>query len=167
MQTIIYTDGSYSWSRQVGRYAFVVTSAGKKIHEVSSKEDPDTTHNRMEMQAVLDALKYAKSNGLESVTIFTDSMYCKDGYESWVTKWSKNKWKKSGKELVKNVDLWKDILALKRPSYKVKHVKGHNGDKWNEYVDKLAKVSSKKMPMVDVFEPDEDDDFSNFFRIHM
>ncbi len=130
----IFTDGGYSIPRNIGVWAFVVVEGNKDIYEDSGKLK-NSTSNRAELTAFLRALETAQV--FDSVEIISDSQYVVKGYNHWIKKWEKSGWKKK-----KNIDLWKDVLELKHESkhVKVKWVKGHNGNKWNEYVDKMTKI---------------------------
>jgi ribonuclease HI len=121
----IYTDGAYSSSRNQGGWAFVVLKDGIRV---SSGFDAikDTTNNRMEIQASLEAIKYMREQEQREITIFSDSMYV-------IGTMSQN-WKRK-----KNVDLWIQMdEACKDMKIEWKHVKGHEGDKFNEMCDMLA-----------------------------
>ena len=126
----IYTDGAYAPSRNKGGWAFVVIKDNKKIYSSFFGEE-ETTNNRMEIQAVIEAIIWAKENKLTKIEIFTDSMYV-------ICTMSKN-WKRN-----KNHDLWKilDELVLNM-TISWNHVKGHEGDKYNELCDALAVEASK------------------------
>ena len=126
----IYTDGAYAPSRNKGGWAFVVIKDNKKIHSSFFGEE-ETTNNRMEIQAVIEAIIWAKENKLTEIEIFTDSMYV-------IGTMSKN-WKRN-----KNHDLWEilDKLVLNM-TISWNHVKGHEGDKYNELCDALAVEASK------------------------
>lgn len=127
---IIYTDGAYSPSRKQGGWAFVVLKDGVKIH---SEFYPikDTTNNRMEIQGAVEACKWAKENGYNELEVFTDSMY--------VVGTMTMNWKKK-----KNNDLWEKMdKAVEGLTITWSHVKGHNGDKYNELCDALAVEATK------------------------
>ena len=96
--------------------------------------NPETTNNRMELSAVIEALKVIKRNC--PITIFTDSQYVKRGITEWIDGWIKN-WKN-----VKNVDLWQELYPLSK-QYNIdwQWVRGHNGDKYNERADELANLA--------------------------
>ncbi len=121
----IFTDGAYASSRDKGGWAFVAIQNGKKIHSSFFFEEK-TTNNRMEIQAVIEALIWSKENNFTEVSIFTDSMYV-------IGTMSKS-WKRN-----KNHDLWEilDKLVLNM-TISWNHVKGHEGDKYNELCDALA-----------------------------
>jgi len=125
----IYTDGAYSSLRDKGGWAFVVLQDKKKIHH-SFFFEFNTTNNRMEIQAVLEACYWLKENNLEEAILYTDSMYV-------IGTMSKN-WKRN-----KNTDLWTLLdEAVKDLKINWTHVKGHNGDKYNELCDAFASQAS-------------------------
>ena len=126
----IYTDGAYAPTRNKGGWAFIVIKDNKKIHSSYFGEE-NTTNNRMEIQAVIEAIIWARENKLTKIEIFTDSMYV-------IGTMSKN-WKRN-----KNHDLWEilDELVLNM-TISWNHVKGHEGDRYNELCDALAVEASK------------------------
>ena len=65
------------------------------------------------------------------------NMYKKE-FQEWILKWKQNNWKSTNKKDVKNIDLWKELDGLNHSGIYWKWVKGHNGNKWNDYVDELA-----------------------------
>ena len=125
----IYTDGAYSSSRDQGGWAFVVVEDDLKTY---SQFYPvkNTTNNRMEILAAMEACKWAKERNKFDKTILTDSMYV-------IGKMKKN-WKRK-----KNVDLWIEFdEVVEGMNIKFEHVKGHNGDKYNSLCDVLAVQAS-------------------------
>ena len=126
----IYTDGAYSPSRLQGGWAFVALKDDVKIHS-SFFPVKDTTNNRMEIQAAIEACKWSIEQGYEEITIFSDSMY--------VIGTMTQNWKRK-----KNVDLW---IEMDEVIDKVKvnwlHVKGHSGDRYNDLCDALAVQASQ------------------------
>lgn len=132
---IIYTDGACSKNPGKGGWGAVLLC---KHHEKRmSGFAQETTNNRMEMQAVIEALKAIKKSS--EITIYTDSKYVQNGICEWIHSWKKNGWKGASKKPVKNVDLWK-MLDEESQKHKIewRWVKGHNGDKYNEIADQLA-----------------------------
>ena len=108
--------------------------------EISGSEK-DTTNNRMELLAPINALKEMKSN--EQIEIYTDSQYVKLGITEWINKWVVNNWKTSKKEDVKNKDLWIELYDLNKSlDVKWNWVKAHAGNPMNEEVDLLAKKAA-------------------------
>ena len=129
-EILIYTDGAYSPSRNQGGWAFVLLKDNDKLHS-DYNGVINTTNNRMEIQSVIEAIKYIKSIKINKFTIFSDSMYV-------IGTMTKN-WKRN-----KNNDLW-DILdgLVNNLDINWVHVKGHSGDKWNNHCDLLAVAGSK------------------------
>lgn len=139
----IYTDGACSGNPGVGGWASVL------IYEQNEKEiygnEKDTTNNRMELTAVIEALKSLKRPC--NVTLYSDSKYVVDSVnKDWVYKWEANNWVKSDKKSALNVDLWKQLLTLLE-IHRVKFVwvKGHNGNNYNERCDELAVNAMKEI----------------------
>lgn len=133
----IYIDGGYSTPKNKGCYAFIVVEDSHIKSEFFKVVDNSTSY-RMELMALLEALKYLK--GLkEEVTIFTDSMNNYKGYKYWAEGWSKNNWKKSNGKDIKHRDLWEQIYSLKSDLINVLWIKGHSKSYFNNYVDKLTR----------------------------
>lgn len=132
----IYTDGACSGNPGKGGWAAVLVYKGTK-KEISGGEK-ETTNNRMELTAVIEALKCLKEPC--NVTLTTDSKYVCDAINKrWVFSWKKNGWKKADKKPALNVDLWEQLLdILDKHNVEFVWVKGHNGHKYNERCDELA-----------------------------
>jgi ribonuclease HI len=133
---IIYTDGACSGNPGKGGYGAVLMSRDnyKEIFGFS----PETTNNKMEITAVIEALKTLKRSC--NVIIYTDSKYVMDGITKWISSWKRNGWKTADRKPVKNVELWQELdLQCSKHSIQWQWVKGHSGDKYNEIVDKLAR----------------------------
>lgn len=132
----IYTDGACSGNPGPGGWGAVLVY--KENEKQLSGSDKNTTNNRMEMTAVIEALKALKKPC--KVTLTTDSKYVCDAInKGWVYSWKKNNWKKSDKKPALNVDLWEEMLKqLDIHEVEFVWVKGHNGHKYNEICDKLA-----------------------------
>ncbi|MBN2859900.1 MAG: ribonuclease HI [Sphaerochaetaceae bacterium] len=140
MDTItIYTDGGCSGNPGPGGWAYVVsTEAG--IVASSSGGDKQTTNNRMELTAVIEALRFVyRAYHPDSVTLCTDSQYVRQGITSWIHNWKKNGWKTANKKPVKNKDLWQ-VLDKAREYLSIEWVwvKGHSGIELNEMCDSLV-----------------------------
>jgi ribonuclease HI len=134
-KVVIYSDGGSKPNPGPGGWAAVMIF-GAHQKELSGAED-DTTNNRMELTAAIEALEAL--NQPCSVTIHTDSTYLKDGITRWLKGWQKNNWRTYANKPVKNEDLWRRLQeAVERHDVKWKWIKGHAGDKWNEHVDQLA-----------------------------
>ena len=132
----IYTDGACSGNPGPGGWGAVLVYKGNE--KQLSGSEKNTTNNRMEMTAVIEALKALKEPC--KVILTTDSKYVCDAInKGWVYSWKKNNWKKSDKKPALNVDLWEEMLKLlKVHEVEFVWVKGHNGHKYNEICDKLA-----------------------------
>lgn len=130
---IIYTDGACKGNPGIGGWGAILMY-GDKTKEIYGYA-PETTNNRMELSAVIEALKVIKRNC--PITIFTDSQYVKRGITEWIDGWIKKNWKS-----VKNVDLWQELYPLSK-QYDIdwQWVRGHNGDKYNERADELANLA--------------------------
>ncbi len=136
----IYTDGAARGNPGPGGYGIVMEWVGKPYKKEFSKGFKHTTNNRMELLAVIDALKKLKKPGV-SVLVFTDSKYVADSVKKgWVFGWEKKGFKDR-----KNADLWKDFLIEYR-KHKVdfKWIRGHNNHVQNERCDALAVAASKQ-----------------------
>lgn len=139
----IYTDGACSGNPGKGGWGAVLVY-GNKEKELSGG-NPNTTNNRMELTAVIEALKALKEPC--EVKLTTDSKYVCDAVnQRWVYGWKKNGWKKSDKKPALNVDLWQELLPLLEiHNVQFIWVKGHNGHKYNERCDTLAVNEYLKM----------------------
>ena len=97
----------------------------------------ETTNNRMELQAVIEALAILKEAC--DIDLHIDSSYVKDGITSWIHGWKKNNWRTAAKKPVKNVELWQELdRQVARHTIEWHWVKGHSGDAGNEKADELA-----------------------------
>ena len=140
--TEIFTDGACLGNPGKGGWAALL-KYGDVTKEISGAEK-NTTNNRMEMMAVIQALKALKRPA--KVIITTDSQYVAKGVSSWINKWRENNWKTSSKKPGKNVDLWQELDSLmKMHEVKWVWVKGHNGHKENEKCDQMAKIAAQNL----------------------
>ena len=131
----IYTDGACSGNPGRGGWAAIIID-DEKIEKISGGSE-NTTNNRMELIAVISALKYVKEQNIE---LFTDSKYTKDGIEKWILNWKKNGWKTANKQIVKNIDLWKSLDELnQKKNIQWNWVKGHADNEYNNMADELAR----------------------------
>lgn len=106
--------------------------------------DPQTTNNRMELIAAIEALNTLKYPC--EVQLYTDSEYLRKGITEWISAWKSRGWKTSAKKPVKNRDLWKLLdQAADRHRVNWHWVKGHSGDSGNERADKLANKAIDEM----------------------
>jgi len=131
----IFTDGACKGNPGPGGWGALLRM-GKHEKELTGS-DLDTTNNRMEMQAVIQALN-ALIEPCE-ITLHTDSRYVIDGMTMWIDGWQKKGWVNASKKPVKNADLWHDLIeAAARHAIQWEWVRGHDGHPENERVDKLA-----------------------------
>lgn len=135
-QTGVFTDGGARPNPGPGGWGMVWVEAGK-IKAQKHGSAPDTTNNRMELTALIEALKTLPPD--TDVDVFTDSELCVNTINQWAKSWERNGWKrKSGP--IANLELVKELYSLKqeRPNVRLKWIKAHDGSLWNEYVDSLA-----------------------------
>ena len=154
---LIYTDGScrYKDSGAGGwAYAVVVTKKIKKLIHHNSDGVKETTNNRMEMLAAIKALEFFKGAypDLPDAIILSDSRYLVVGITQHIFNWLENDWINSNGYDVKNRDLWECLLVLVSDFYGLrwKWLPGHKGNKYNEYVDRLAGIESANMAGVTI-----------------
>ncbi len=143
-QITIYTDGACSGNPGPGGWGAVLIYK-ENIKEIYGNE-AETTNQRMELKAIIEALKTLKVKDWE-VIIHSDSAYVVNAFKQrWLENWQKNGWRNSKKEAVANQDLWKQLLALcQKNRIKMEKVKGHAGDQWNERCDALARQGIKEL----------------------
>jgi ribonuclease HI len=139
----IYTDGACKGNPGIGGWGALLVYNEQSI-EIFDGE-LETTNNRMELKAVIEALNHATSMN-DNVQIYTDSSYVQKGIQEWILNWKKNGWRSSNKKPVKNQDLWQELDTL-NSSLKVEWfwVKGHAGHPGNERADFLANEGVKKI----------------------
>lgn len=137
----IYTDGSSLGNPGRGGWGAVVVEKEKIIEELGGC-DKDTTNNRMELEAAIEAIKYINKKYKESiVTIHADSSYVLGGVTNWIFGWEKNGWRTANKKPVMNQDLWKELIGVVRASkanITWQKVKGHSGHIYNDKADEIA-----------------------------
>lgn len=140
----IYTDGAHSSATNVGGWAVIITQNNQQIGQISGCEY-DTTNNRMELTAILEALKCIQQQQLyllsDIISIYTDSAYISNCFcQGWYKLWRGNCWKTSKRTAVANKDLWEEILSLYEslPNVQICKVSGHSGNSFNEIADQLA-----------------------------
>ena len=144
----VYTDGGCSGNPGPGGWAYVLV---RDIDASDPNADPViaeqwgaekiTTNNRMELTAVISALKALKAENdpPKELTVYTDSQYVQKGISQWIHNWKRNAWRTSGKDPVKNKDLWMELDALSA-AFPIRWmwVKGHAGNLYNERCDALT-----------------------------
>ena len=144
MKTVtIYTDGACSGNPGVGGWGAIL-KYNKIEKEISGREE-QTTNNRMELTAVIEALKLLKEPC--NVKLYSDSQYVVEAFEKqWIVSWQMNGWRTANKKEVKNIDLWETLLALtKVHNVEFIKVKGHADNEFNNRCDKLATAETKKV----------------------
>lgn len=136
----IYTDGAARGNPGPGGYGIVMEWVGKPYRKEFSRGFAHTTNNRMELIAVIEALKKLKNPGTAAL-VFTDSKYVVDAVEKkWVLGWEKKAFKDR-----KNADLWKEFLKeYRKHNIKFQWIKGHNNHIQNERCDMLAVEASRQ-----------------------
>jgi ribonuclease HI len=139
---VIYTDGGCDPNPGPGGWAALILQDGHKTELMGA--DPDTTNNRMELTAAIQALRSLKTPS--AVTLYTDSQYLQKGIDEWMPGWLARNWKASTGKPVLNQDLWKELLAVQKP-HKVswKWVKGHAGNVYNTRVDALVHEARRSL----------------------
>ena len=136
----IFTDGACSGNPGPGGWGAILRY-GAVEKELSGAED-DTTNNRMELMAAIEALQALKEPC--EVDLYTDSEYVMKGITEWIHGWKRNGWKTAAKKPVKNADLWRRLDdAMQRHEVRWHWVKGHAGHAENERADKLAREAIK------------------------
>ncbi len=134
-QVTIYTDGACRGNPGPGGWGVVLVEEGKRRELMGAH--PQTTNNRMEMLAAIEALS-ALGEPCQAELV-TDSRYLMDGLNSWMPNWKKKNWKTANGKPVKNQDLWQRLDALAaRHQVHWTWVRGHTGDAGNERADALA-----------------------------
>ncbi len=132
----IYTDGACSGNPGPGGWGVILRYKG--VEKELNGGERLTTNNRMELTAVIEALKSLK--GPCFVHLYTDSKYVMKGFTEWLPGWIERNWKTASKQPVLNVDLWQELSALAAMhTIDWNWVKGHAGHPENERVDKLAR----------------------------
>ena len=132
----IFTDGACRGNPGPGGWGALLR-CGAYTKELSGSE-PFTTNNRMELSAVIFALKALK-NVNYPIVVTTDSKYVHQGAKEWINKWEKNLWRTHDNDPIKNLDLWQELWQIMKPlNIDWQWTKGHNGHPDNERVDKLA-----------------------------
>ncbi len=131
----IYTDGACRGNPGPGGWGVWMISGNNKKELFGG--DADTTNNRMELMAVIEAMRALKRPC--KVVLHTDSQYVQKGISEWIHKWKARGWRTADKKLVKNVDLWMELdQATAQHDIEWRWIKGHAGHEGNEKADQLA-----------------------------
>lgn len=136
-QVEIWTDGACKGNPGMGGWGALLRQGP---HEKALYGgEPDTTNNRMELMAVIQALKALKRRC--DVVVHTDSQYVQKGMSEWLPNWKRRGWRTADKKPVKNADLWQELDALvQQHGLTWRWVRGHAGDPGNERADELANL---------------------------
>ncbi len=136
-KTGVFTDGSCEGNPGPGGWGFVWVVDDRVLRERAGR-DPDTTNNRMELTALIEALRALPSDA--ALTVYSDSRLCVNTINHWAQKWEENGWKKKKNRPVANLTLVQSLWALvkEHPHVKFEWIRAHDGSRWNEYADVLA-----------------------------
>ena len=138
----IFTDGACRGNPGPGGWAALLRKDGQE--RMISGAEGETTNNRMELMAAIEALE-ALDQPTE-LTLTTDSQYVRQGITQWIFGWKKNGWKTAAKQPVKNQVLWQRLdQAVATHSVEWRWVKGHSGHRENEMVDEAANLAIDAM----------------------
>lgn len=139
----IFTDGACSGNPGIGGWGAVLRY--KDVEKELSGGEIETTNNRMELTAVIEALSALKKTC--NISLYTDSKYVMCGITKWLPNWKKNGWKTANKNKgVKNIDLWQRLDELtQQHEIRFIWVKGHAGHAENERCDALARAEVEKI----------------------
>jgi len=137
----VWTDGACLGNPGPGGWGALLRWNGHE-RELSGSET-QTTNNRMELMAAIQALESLKRPC--SVVLVTDSQYVRKGIIEWMSNWKRNGWKTASKKPVKNDDLWRRLdRAVRRHDVDWRWVKGHSGHPENERADELATTAARR-----------------------
>jgi ribonuclease HI len=156
----IYTDGGCSGNPGPGGWAYVMvrkTFQGDAVVTEARGGEKNTTNNRMELLAVISALKALENLAREAksaqaiprqAVVYTDSQYVQKGITEWIHTWKRNNWRTSDKKPVKNQDLWTELDALAgKLALSWEWVKGHAGNRYNERCDAMVQQAIASLCM--------------------
>ena len=140
---VVYTDGACRGNPGRGGWAWAVPGGA-----YASGADAQTTNQRMEITAALEALRSLLPGATEGVELVSDSTYVVKCFtDGWWRGWQRRNWKNSQNKPVANQDLWEPLIELavaSEPEISFRWVKGHSGDQWNDRVDELATVAADR-----------------------
>ena len=146
----IYSDGGCSPNPGLGSWAFVAIDNNSKAEHLASAVIGQSTNSICELTAAIEALKYAASIGEKDIEFYLDSNYVKLGITEWIPNWinpknGKRAWTTANNKPVKNQELWVELYELNSSlNIKWMWVKAHNGDHYNEMVDKAVVEARSK-----------------------
>ena len=136
----IYCDGACSGNPGPGGWAALLKYPDGRCRELGGFV-PDTTNNRMELYAAIQAL--AVVGEVEAITLVTDSEYMRKGITEWIHGWKRKGWLTAAKKPVLNQDLWKELDQLNSPRVRWQYTRGHAGNPDNERCDDIAQAFSR------------------------
>ena len=142
----LFTDGGCSGNPGPGGWAFLLRHLPTGKERIESGGQPETTNNRMELEAVIQGLSVLK--GSCRVVLFTDSVYVGKGISEWLPRWKQNGWKRREKKklvAIKNEEYWRRLdKLLQHHQVSFTHIAGHSGHPENERCDQLAVAAYQK-----------------------
>ena len=148
-QTVtIFTDGACSFNPGPGGWAARLLYGDGRVVELGGFV-PETTNNRMELQAAIEGLRAAfrlssnRSPSDVAITLVTDSEYLRKGITEWIHGWKRRGWRTAAKKPVLNQDLWHTLDQLNTPAVQWQYTRGHAGDPDNERCDQIAQAFSR------------------------
>jgi len=135
-KTGVFTDGSCEGNPGPGGWGYVWVEDDVVVKQ-GSGQDPDTTNNRMELQALISAYRVLPVD--TKLTIYSDSQLCVNTITQWAAGWERRGWKRKGGPIA-NLELVQELYALAgdHPQVTLQWIKAHDGSRWNEYADVLA-----------------------------
>lgn len=141
-QVLIYTDGGCDPNPGPGGWGAVL------VWDIRTKEisgaEPDTTNNRMELTAAIEALRQLRRPC--EVVLCTDSQYLRKGITQWLAAWQDNGWRKANGRPVENADLWQELVRVVQPhKLEWRWIRGHRGNPLNERADQLAREARERL----------------------
>ncbi len=136
----IYSDGACLGNPGPGGWAVRLLYPDGRARELGGAV-PDTTNNRMELWAAIQALRAA--GDAPSITLITDSEYLLKGITEWIRAWKRRGWLTADRKPVLNRDLWEELDRLNRPQVQWRYTRGHAGDPGNERCDQLAQAFAR------------------------
>lgn len=138
--TGVFTDGSCEPNPGPGGWGWVWVEKGEILDRGHGRE-PDTTNNRMELRALIEAFKKLPND--RDLIAYSDSQLCVNTINEWAVGWEKRGWKRKGGP-IKNLDLVQELYALAqaKPRIALHWIRAHEGTRWNEYADALAALSA-------------------------
>jgi ribonuclease HI len=132
----VFTDGSCEGNPGPGGWGYVWVKDDRVVAERWGF-DPDTTNNRMELTALIEAYKVLPADA--TLEVFSDSQLCVNTVNEWAAGWEARGWRRKGGP-IKNLERVQELYALAgdHPGVSLRWIRAHDGSRWNEYVDALA-----------------------------